>query len=259
MNGSSEWARVLVGKVSPTSWKRFLIGKGYYWLRTDDDVFDDETRESTSAYQTSKSIPATGVLTQETLAVAIDDGLPVPIDDWPTRPDFPPLDYASRVVRFGSFKYIASPTKTSPEAISIDPDWVSRNITYVEVPQLRGVKGTTSSSDGRPPKVAFNSSCVDRFLDLWARWEEEELLDRIETWDGSWVPRFIRGSRSILSNHAWGTAFDVNASWNALGARPAALNSRGCVRELVRVANDCGFYWGGHFGRMDGMHFEVAS
>ena len=41
----------------------------------------------------------------------------------------------------------------------------------------------------------------------------------------------------------------------------------GCVRELVPIANECGFYWGGHFGkevngkmvgRLDGMHFEIA-
>ena len=30
------------------------------------------------------------------------------------------------------------------------------------------------------------------------------------------------------------------------------------VRELVPIAHDHGFYWGGHFSRCDGMHFEVA-
>jgi hypothetical protein len=27
---------------------------------------------------------------------------------------------------------------------------------------------------------------------------------------------------------------------------------------LVGIANDNGFYWGGHFTRLDGMHFEIA-
>lgn len=31
------------------------------------------------------------------------------------------------------------------------------------------------------------------------------------------------------------------------------------MRELVPIANDFGFYWGGHFrSRLDGMHFEIA-
>jgi hypothetical protein len=45
------------------------------------------------------------------------------------------------------------------------------------------------------------------------------------------------------------------------------IGEKGCVRELVPIANEHGFYWGGHFGsvvngkmigRMDGMHFEIA-
>jgi hypothetical protein len=36
------------------------------------------------------------------------------------------------------------------------------------------------------------------------------------------------------------------------------MGQKGCVRELVPIANEFGFYWGGHFSRMDGMHFEIA-
>ena len=39
---------------------------------------------------------------------------------------------------------------------------------------------------------------------------------------------------------------------------PALMGERGCVREMVRIAHENGFYWGGHFTRLDGMHFEVA-
>jgi hypothetical protein len=79
------------------------------------------------------------------------------------------------------------------------------------------------------------------------------------TWEGSFAPRFVRGSNVTLSNHAWGTAFDINYAWNTLGAQPALRGQKGSVRELVPIANEFGFYWGGHFkGRADGMHFEVA-
>lgn len=30
------------------------------------------------------------------------------------------------------------------------------------------------------------------------------------------------------------------------------------VLDLVKIANEHGFYWGGHFPRLDGMHFEIA-
>ena len=35
-------------------------------------------------------------------------------------------------------------------------------------------------------------------------------------------------------------------------------NHKGSVRQLVPIANELGFYWGGHFNRRDGMHFEMA-
>ena len=62
----------------------------------------------------------------------------------------------------------------------------------------------------------------------------------------------------MLSSHAFGTAFDINARDNRIGATPALRGSRGSVRALVPLANAHGFYWGGHFeDRPDGMHFEA--
>jgi hypothetical protein len=43
-----------------------------------------------------------------------------------------------------------------------------------------------------------------------------------------------------------------------LGVHPARIDQKGCVRELVEIAVDHGFYWGGWFPkRPDGMHFEA--
>jgi hypothetical protein len=36
------------------------------------------------------------------------------------------------------------------------------------------------------------------------------------------------------------------------------MGEHGCLLELVPIANEHGFYWGGHFSRKDGMHFEIA-
>jgi predicted lactoylglutathione lyase len=50
----------------------------------------------------------------------------------------------------------------------------------------------------------------------------------------------------------------VNEPFNKFGSMPALVGQRGSVRKLVSIANEHGFYWGGHFSNPDGMHFEVA-
>ena len=99
---------------------------------------------------------------------------------------------------------------------------------------------------------------VEQMRRLFAAWEDAGLVDLLLTWEGSFAPRFIRGGRPLLSNHAWGTAFDVNFRWNRLATVPALRGDKGSVRELVPIAHEHGFFWGGHFSRCDGMHFEVA-
>ena len=84
----------------------------------------------------------------------------------------------------------------------------------------------------------------------------------MRTFDGAFNARYKRKATHItqnLSNHSWGTAFDINASTNRLSATAAIMWEEGCVFELVSWATRWAFYWGGWFGggRADGMHFEV--
>ena len=104
----------------------------------------------------------------------------------------------------------------------------------------------------------WHKKCEYQLVKLFERLEKENLHTKILSYAGSFNPRFIRGSRTQLSNHAWGTAFDINVPYNGLNKVPALLGQKGCLRELVPIANECGFYWGGHFSRKDGMHFEIA-
>ena len=92
---------------------------------------------------------------------------------------------------------------------------------------------------------------------MWKEWDKAGLLDRIESYGGSYIARFIRGSRKHLSNHSYGSAFDVNMRWNRLGRKGALVGQKGCVRELVEIAEKWGFYWGGWFSREDSMHWEA--
>ena len=147
-------------------------------------------------------------------------------------------------------------------------NWEHENIVRVELPvlYLNGIiRGSTKKAYvEKNCALEFHKNGADNFKQLWKDWEDAGLIDRIIDCSLPFVPRYIRGTQGRnprpLSNHSWGTAFDINVAWNKLGKVPALLNQKGSVRELVALANKNGFFWGGHFGggRMDGMHFELG-
>lgn len=247
------------------AWQTYLVGRGA-GIKADGD-FGPKTKSATQAFQLEQGLEQTGELDVATRAAATRNGFGVPMGgpqhpvekhgaEWPPRPGFQPLvGNAARAAAWGAIKFESAPTPGNPEGIRILDGWEKRNIVTVALPQLRGVVG--APADGRVP---FHRAGADRLRELFERWERAGLLPRLQTWGGSWVPRFIRGSRSTLSNHAFGTAVDINAAWNPLGAVPTLAGRHGSVRELVPIANELGFFWGGHFTtRPDGMHFELAT
>ncbi|HEY3739588.1 MAG TPA: M15 family metallopeptidase [Bryobacteraceae bacterium] len=155
---------------------------------------------------------------------------------------------------FGTFTYVDD-TSGDPDGIRITGGWESANIGMVQVPGLAGL----NSRGG----MQFYKKCHRQLQGLWGDWVKYGMRRHILTFDGSFNPRYMRKASHIpdhLSNHAWGTAFDINAKWNPLGTPPVHLGTHGSVMDLVEIAHKWGFYWGGHFGshRWDGMHFEVA-
>ena len=104
----------------------------------------------------------------------------------------------------------------------------------------------------------MHKNAVDKIQALWQAWEDQGLLHLVRTFDGLHNARVIGGTNT-LSNHAFGVAFDINEPWNIWGGQPALVGQAGSVRLLVPIANDLGFFWGGHFnGKKDGMHFELV-
>lgn len=167
-----------------------------------------------------------------------------------TKPPFKPLvSTAERQRIFGKFDYVAN----SDGTIRILGGWANTNVVRVHIPQLEGVEGAPNNC-----VVYFHKLGAEQLKALFEEWDAEGLIDRVLTWGGSFVPRMIRGSKTALSNHAFGTAFDINAAWNGLGKEPAATGQKGSVVELVEIAHKHGFYWGANFTRKDGMHFEIA-
>ena len=163
------------------------------------------------------------------------------------------LNGEERAATFGGpFKWRRKPEPGNPENIVIAGDWEEENIVSVEVPQLAKIPGNNFR------RMGWNKRAVRQLVALWAAWEAAGLLPLVLSYEGSFVPRLIRGSTVSLSNHAYGSAFDINYAWNQLGKVPAKRGTRGSVRELVPIAHEHGFFWGGNFSRLDGMHFEVC-
>lgn len=259
---------IFKGRTGPDvlQWQNFLLGKGFVLQVTGE--FDDRTDFVTRRWQKSNGLGVDGEVGRESWKAAIAEGFPVVADDddtapnkkpavghWPVKPTTlrPYVSNEERMKVFGRFSYRAAPTRSNPEAIEITDGWAETNIIMASVP------GLYATGLAKKAQVACHRTfqpAVERFF---AEAHKAGMLKRLVlSYDGLWVPRFIRGSRSTLSNHAWGTAFDLNADTNPLGHEPAAWGRTGCLYELVALANECGMWWGGHFTRRDGMHFEKA-
>lgn len=240
-------------------WQVFLRGQGYLLNTT--GIFDDETVGATQKFQKSHRLNPDGMVGNKSLSRAMALGLEiVPFArtqaGYPPKPTFSPLvDNDARQKMFGPLEFVPAPTPLNPEKIKITNGWDKKNIVRIVIPQLRGIKG--ANEDG---VVHFHQKAAKQLSALWNAFEQRGLLDLVLTYSGDYVPRFVRGkaAEQVLSNHAFGTAFDINYSWNKLGAEPAIDGAQGSVYKLVPVAHEFGFYWGGHFTRRDGMHFEVA-
>lgn len=99
----------------------------------------------------------------------------------------------------------------------------------------------------------------------------QPLITMIQWWDrniepvytsgknaGTWGYAFrtIKGYETTLSNHASGTAIDINAPLHPLGARNTVPADK--VAAIRAKARELGLRWGGDYAkRADEMHFEI--
>ena len=166
---------------------------------------------------------------------------------------------------FGRYQFSPYPAEnTSGQEITIfnDPatgrNWETDNIESVLIPQLKGIPLYSLDGQKHSGNVRVHKLIVPQLKGLFEKLEADGLMKLFLTYDGSFMPRYIRGSKTSLSNHAFGTALDFNAPWNGLGQEPPKVGEKGSLRLAVPYFEAFGFYWGGYFSRKDGMHIEAC-
>jgi hypothetical protein len=223
-----------------------------------DGIYGRNTKNAVVKFQSKYGLGADGIVGSNTLAKMIELGLsienkPVSISNkYPVKPSgVLPLSNGQKDSIFGKIQWKRNYKSKDREAIIITNGWEKNNIILVQIPQL--VKLGFSKTGN----VSFHKKAAHQLVGLWKEWDDTGLLKYVISYEGSYNPRLIRGSKTSLSQHAYGVAFDINAPWNGLGRYPAEPGQKGCLYELVPSMYKWGFYWGGHFVRRDGMHAEV--
>lgn len=117
--------------------------------------------------------------------------------------------------------------------------------------------------------VALRAGDVSVVL-LWCANQWHNTVEPL-VWPGNWgyAERTIRGSTTTLSNHASGTAIDLNAPRHPLGTAPLATFTPDQVVRIRQIVDSCGgaVRWGGDYAtpsrggvagsRVDCMHLEI--
>lgn len=238
-------------------WEIFLRGLDLLGEKEVDNQYTEATADATRRFQARYHLAIDGAAGNQTIGYAMAhlgfEVVSLSSPDFPKKPaDATPLTFDARQRLLGTIAFAPAPVAGNPEGIKITNDWQKQHLGSVTIPQLKGVYGAPASGT-----IAFNKAAIPQLVRLFAAWEKEGLLPRILSWGGSFAPRFIRGSKTTLSQHAHASAFDLNVPWNGLGTRGALVGEKGSVRELVLTAYRHGFYFGGWFTRRDPMHFEV--
>lgn len=150
-----------------------------------------------------------------------------------------PLSYISTAHRdqwYGPIRFVPAPTEYDAEAISITNDF-RKHIVRRTYPFLGAID--------------IHERAADSLARVMRDIEKKGWGKKIKRFNGSYVPRFVRGSRTNLSSHAYGTSIDINADENPQGSGPTQDQ-----KDLAPIFEKHGWYWGDRFSTRDPMHFE---
>lgn len=128
--------------------------------------------------------------------------------------------------------------------------WSANDITQTDVQLIPGTKRKIRLRKG---DAGWLLRRVAAFID-----REVENIDEATQDDWGYAERPIRGSTTTLSNHASGTAIDVNATKHGLGVTGTWSAAEKAKIHAHLKEYDGVIRWGEDYtGRKDGMHFEI--
>lgn len=120
----------------------------------------------------------------------------------------------------------------------------------------------TITIPGTSRQVALRKGAPGKLLAEFAGWFDKniESVDGGQLDDWGYAERPIRGSTTTLSNHASGTALDINAPRHPLGRRHTfSSTNEAKIRAELRFYEGA-IRWGGDYkNRADEMHFEIVA
>jgi len=158
---------------------------------------------------------------------------------WPRKAKAPTryITNAERDRIFGPLTYVAAPRTGDPEAIRITNDFPRKVIRRV-MPIIGAVD--------------IHEKVAEPLYRALKAIERDGHASKVESFEGSYVPRFVRGSTTNLSSHSYATSVDINARTNPRGGS-ATANQRIIAPYFERE----GFFWGNNFTSIpDPHHFE---
>lgn len=117
----------------------------------------------------------------------------------------------------------------------------------------------TFTVPGTSVKIALRKGDVSVLL-LYVAEQFDKTVEKLRQKDcGGYNPRLVRGSASVLSNHASGSAEDLNWQLHARGKHGTFSATK--VKAIRKILAFCGgaVRWGGDYksATVDEMHFEV--
>lgn len=117
---------------------------------------------------------------------------------------------------------------------------------------------TVNGTDQRLPVRVGDVATV--LLYVAERWHNE--VEPLHTgWCWGYADRTIRGSTTTASNHASGTAIDINAPAHPMGVATAKTMTAKQIAAARKIVKDCDgvMRWGGDYvNRPDAMHWEIV-
>lgn len=106
---------------------------------------------------------------------------------------------------------------------------------------------------GRPTKFIYcNRDIAPNLNQAFKNVANRALYLELQSFDGCYSVRDVRGAPGRISAHAYALAIDVNASSNRLRTRGAMSDA------LAQCFKDAGFKHGRDFDRCDPMHFTLG-